>query len=139
MHTKILLAIVMLGLGFLPVSAAQFTGTGFTGTLEYTVLTVNSDGTPLTDLDRTEWRTGNDLDGFGSWIEVAATSPNGGETIVVQDVTIPVPAGQVETTGRIHIRACDNAGQRGAALADNCSGVLEITREIDTLPPADLQ
>ena len=128
---------------FLPLSAhaIEFTGTGLTGTLEYMEPTENdnADRTPLEDLDRTEYRTGNDVDGMGEWVVVPATSPNGGGLVSIPDVTIPLPAGEVETLGRVHARACDDAGQRGANASDNCSGVAETTVEIDTLPPSGVQ
>jgi len=128
---------------FLPLSAhaIEFTGTGLTGTLEYTEPTENADtdGTPLEDLDRTEYRTGNDVDGMGEWVVVPATSPNGGGLVSIPDVTIPLPAGEVETLGRVHARACDDAGQTGANSEDNCSEMAETTVEIDTLPPKVVQ
>ncbi len=123
----------------LPGWAIEFTGTGMTGTVTYTEPTENADGSPLIDLDRTEYRTGNDVDGMGDWVSVVATSPNGGGLITLPGVTIPLPAGPTETTGRIHVRACDDAGQREASTTDNCGEIAETTREIDTLPPAVAQ
>ena len=121
--------------------AADFIGTGLQGTLVYQEPTENADAarSPLIDLDRTEYRTGNDVDGMGEWVEVIATSPNGGGEITLYDIVIPVPTGQVHTTGRLHIRACDDAGQRGANTEDNCSPETELTKDIDNLAPAGVQ
>lgn len=119
--------------------AVEFIGTGLTGTLEYTEPVENEDGTPLTDLDRTEYRVGNGVDPVGNWVSVPATAPTGGGFISIPDVTIPFPSIPSESTGVIRARACDDAGQRGANSQDNCSVEAETTVEIDTLPPKSVQ
>jgi len=122
-----------------PAIAVNFTHSGFTGTLAYTEPTTNIDGTPLTDLDRTQYRYGNTLDGFGDWVVVPATSLTGGGKISLPNVTIGFPSDTTVTAIIVEVVACDNALARNANNEDNCSPPQTITVTVDMVPPAAVQ
>jgi hypothetical protein len=137
MKVTLLFLTMMLATNF--VWAIDVVGTGFVVTLHYTEPSVKVGGSPLDDLDRTEYRTGNELDGMGEWVPVPASSPMGGAPQSVPDVVIPLPSMPVETIGRIEVRACDDALRRFANDIDNCGESIEWTRPIDTLPPGRVE
>ena len=139
MRYMIALVILALTLTGTPAFAIDFTGTGITGDLTYTEPSTNSDGTPLTDLDRTEYRIDNGAGTVTPSVTVPASSPTGGQLVTVPNVTIPLPSSEVMTLATIYVRACDNALSRGANDTDNCSPEVTLTKPIDTLKPDMVQ
>jgi len=115
-----------------------FTPTGLTGDVTYEEPTTNADGSPLTDLDRTEIVVDNRVDAPGPVIVVPASAPTGGGA-VTQTVSIPTPSVPSQVLAEIRVRACDNAKARNANEQDNCSSEAVVTHEIDTLSPSGVQ